>query len=50
MNFVSLLSHGHSAISVFGDIVGVRLLIVSLARFVLAELHSVPTREVNCWS
>ena len=30
MNFVALVSHGLSAVSVFGDIVGVRLLIASL--------------------
>jgi hypothetical protein len=30
MNFVSLATHGLSAISVFGDVVGVRLLIASL--------------------
>ena len=30
MNFVSLTAHGMSAISVFGDVVGVRLLIASL--------------------
>ena len=30
MNFVSLTAHGMSAISVFGDIVGVRLLILSM--------------------
>ncbi len=38
MNFVSLVSHGLSAVSVFGDIVGVRLLIVSLAGSFLACL------------
>ncbi len=38
MNFVSLVSHGLSAISVFGDIVGVRLLIVSLGGSFLACL------------
>jgi polyisoprenyl-phosphate glycosyltransferase len=38
MNFVSLVSHGLGAISVFGDIVGVRLLIGSLAGSVLAGL------------
>jgi polyisoprenyl-phosphate glycosyltransferase len=38
MNFVALVSHGLSAISVFGDIVGVRLLIGSLAGSVLACL------------
>jgi polyisoprenyl-phosphate glycosyltransferase len=36
MNFVALVSHGLSAISVFGDIVGVRLLIGSLAGSLLA--------------
>ena len=36
MNFAGLVSHGLSAISVFGDIVGVRLLIGSLAGSLLA--------------
>jgi glycosyltransferase involved in cell wall biosynthesis len=36
MNFVDLVSHGLSAISVFGDIVGVRLLIGSVTGFLLA--------------
>jgi glycosyltransferase involved in cell wall biosynthesis len=36
MNFVALVSHGLSAISVFGDIVGVRLLLGSLAGSLLA--------------
>ena len=36
MNFVALVSHGISAISVFGDIVGVRLLIGSLVGSLLA--------------
>lgn len=38
MNFVSLVSHGLSAISVFGDIVGVRLLIGSMAGSLMAGL------------
>lgn len=38
MNFVSLTAHGMSAISVFGDIVGVRLLVMSLAGSVAAVL------------
>lgn len=38
MNFVALVSHGLSAISVFGDIVGVRLLIASLLGSTLAGL------------
>ena len=38
MNFVALVTHGLSAISVFGDIVGVRLLIGSLAGSILAGL------------
>jgi glycosyltransferase involved in cell wall biosynthesis len=36
MNFVALVSHGLSAISVFGDIVGVRLMIGALAGSLLA--------------
>ena len=38
MNFTALVSHGLSAISVFGDIVGVRLLVASLAGSFLAAL------------
>jgi hypothetical protein len=38
MNFISLVAHGMSAISVFGDIVGVRLLIASMAGSLLAAL------------
>ncbi len=38
MNFVSLISHGLSAISVFGDVVGVRLLIGSFTGCFLAGL------------
>jgi hypothetical protein len=36
MNFVALVTHGLSAISVFGDIVGTRLLIASFAGSLLA--------------
>ncbi len=38
MNFVSLVAHGMSAISVFGDVVGVRLLISSLIGALLAGI------------
>jgi len=38
MNFAGLVAHGLSAISVFGDILGVRLLIGSLACSLLAAL------------
>ena len=38
MNFVTLAAHGMSAISVFGDVVGVRLLIGSMAGAVVAAL------------
>jgi glycosyltransferase involved in cell wall biosynthesis len=41
MNFVALVSHGLSAISVFGDIVGVRLLIGALAGSLLAGVGMV---------
>jgi hypothetical protein len=36
MNFVSLTAHGMSAISVFGDVVGVRLLIASMIGSLMA--------------
>jgi polyisoprenyl-phosphate glycosyltransferase len=35
MNYVSLVAHGLSAISVFGDLVGVRLLVVTLPMIAL---------------
>src|SRR5262249_44492331 len=38
MNFVALVSHGLSAMSVFGDIIGVRLLISSLIGALTAGL------------
>ena len=38
MNFVSLVTHGLSAVSVFADVVGVRLLIGSLAGSLLAAI------------
>ena len=38
MNFVSLVTHGLSAVSVFADVVGVRLLIGSLAGSVIAAV------------
>jgi len=38
MNFVALVSHGLSAMSVFGDIIGVRVLIGSLIGSLLAGL------------
>lgn len=38
MNFVSLVMHGMSAISVFGDVVGVRLLLASLLSSIIATL------------
>jgi glycosyltransferase involved in cell wall biosynthesis len=53
MNFVALVSHGLSAISVFGDVVGVRLLIASLAASLLAALGIVlvvMTRFLTNWA
>jgi hypothetical protein len=38
MTFVTLVSHGLSAISVFSDVVGVRLLIASIAGSLIALL------------
>lgn len=48
MSFVSLAAHGLSAISVFGDLVGVRLLLASLA--MLALLVAVPVAAGLSWS
>ena len=50
MNFVALVSHGLSAISVFGDIVGVRLLIGSLAGSLLAALGMVVVAMVRLFT
>ena len=56
MNFVSLLTHGLSAISVFSDQVSARLLTASAAFSVLAlaailSSHAIPgwTREMTAW-
>jgi hypothetical protein len=38
MKFVSLIAHGMSAISVFGDVVGVRLLVICMAGSFLTAL------------
>ena len=50
MNFVSLTSHGMSAISVFGDVVGVRLLIASLAGSIMAILGILAVIAVKVFS
>lgn len=50
MNFVSLTSHGMSAISVFGDIVGVRLLIGALAGAVLAGAGIVAVAAIRLFT
>jgi glycosyltransferase involved in cell wall biosynthesis len=50
MNFVALVSHGLSAISVFGDIVGVRLLIGSLAGALLAGLGILAVTTVRLFT
>lgn len=38
MNFVSLVTHGLSAISVYGDVVGVRLLVTSIILIILTAI------------
>ncbi len=43
MNFVRLVAHGLSAISVFGDIIGVRLLVATLGLIVLTVLGLIAT-------
>jgi glycosyltransferase involved in cell wall biosynthesis len=50
MNFVALVTHGLSAISVFGDIVGVRLLIGSLAGSLLAGLGIVVVAVIRFYT
>lgn len=50
MNFVNLVSHGLSAISVFGDIVGVRLLIASLLGFALAGIGIVLVAAIRVFT
>jgi polyisoprenyl-phosphate glycosyltransferase len=50
MNFVALVTHGLSAISVFGDIVGVRLLIGSLAGSLLAGLGIILVAVIRFYS
>jgi glycosyltransferase involved in cell wall biosynthesis len=50
MNFVALVSHGLSAISVFGDIVGVRLLIGSLAGSLLAGVGMVLVAAIRLFT
>ena len=50
MNFVSLTMHGMSAISVFGDIVGVRLLLASMAGSLLAVLGVLAVIAMNSFT
>lgn len=50
MNFVALVSHGLSAISVFGDIVGVRLMIASLTGSLVAGLGIVTVIAIRLFT
>ena len=50
MNFTALVSHGLSAISVFGDIVGVRLLVASLAGSFLAALGIIVVAAIRIFT
>ena len=49
MNLVALVVHGLSALSVFGDVIGVRLLVTTLVRLALAVLGiaSVGTAQIE---
>jgi polyisoprenyl-phosphate glycosyltransferase len=47
MNFVRLVAHGLSAISVFGDIIGVRLLVATLGLIVLTVIGLVLTLTIR---
>jgi hypothetical protein len=50
MNFVALTAHGMSAISVFGDVVGVRLLVGSLIGSLLAAAGIVAVIAVRSFT
>lgn len=50
MNFISLAAHGMSAISVFGDVVGVRLLIGSMAGSLAAALSILAVTMVRLFT
>jgi glycosyltransferase involved in cell wall biosynthesis len=50
MNFVTLAVHGISAISVFGDIVGVRLLIGSIASSIIAFLGIIAVVSIRLFT
>lgn len=50
MNFVSLVVHGLSAISVFGDVVGVRLLVLSLAGSLISGIGILSVVAVRLFS
>ena len=47
MNFVRLVAHGLSAISVFGDIIGVRLLVATIGLIVLTIIGLIATLAVR---
>lgn len=50
MNFVSLVAHGMSAISVFADVVGVRMLIASMAGSLMAVLGVLAVVSIRLWT
>jgi polyisoprenyl-phosphate glycosyltransferase len=47
MNFVRLVAHGLSAISVFGDIIGVRLLVATLGLIILTLIGLITTVTIR---
>jgi len=47
MNFVSLAAHGMSAISVFGDVVGVRLIMAAMVGSIFAALGIVAVAAIR---
>jgi polyisoprenyl-phosphate glycosyltransferase len=50
MNFVSLVGHGLSAISVFGDVVGVRMLVGCMAASVLAGMGALTVIAIRAFT
>jgi hypothetical protein len=47
MNFVSLVVHGLSAISVFGDVIGIRLLILAILLLVVVSIGIAATVTIK---
>ncbi len=50
MNFVGLVAHGLGAVSVFGEIIGVRLLVATFGLIVLTSAGLLATLAIRLWT